>query len=143
MKSSSIARFTPATIATCEAVRWCLIAACRQLPPGRSTNTTAGASPMASRSRAARRPLSHPSLLIGTSWPASPVIWRTASTRAAASAACETTTPLRPLFIIFGEILPELALLRHPLDQALVQPLGRIHPVPAQQIIQRHHFGDH
>src|SRR5205085_10924499 len=142
MKSRSMARFTPATTATPVADFWCTMAACRQLPPGRSTNTTAGAAPMASLRRFASRPVSQPSLLTATSWSPSPVICRTASTRPEASAACDTTTPFSGSLIILGEILAELLLLFHTADQALVQLLGRVDPAPAKQVVQGDHLGN-
>src|ERR1051326_9571252 len=88
---------------------------------------------MADLSRLASIPLSQPSLLSGISGPASPVICRTASTSPSASAAWDTTTPFRGSLIILREVLAELVLLAHALNEAVIQALGRGHSVPAQQ----------
>src|SRR3990172_1348072 len=118
------------------------MAAWRQLPPGRSTNTTAGRAPIASASRWPRTARLHPSLLTGSSAPRSPVISATASTSASASRACDTTIPCNALLIVLGQVFAQLALFRHPLEQSGVERLGGVHPAVAQQMVHRDHFGN-
>src|SRR5882762_9374621 len=90
-KSSSMARLTPVTTAMsappCFAYRAELV---KHEPPGRSTKSTAGPGPTASRSRSPSSAVPQPSLEIGVSTPSMPVIAVTASTMAFATAACET-----------------------------------------------------
>src|SRR5262245_32997413 len=118
------------------------MAACRQLPPGKSTNTTASAPPIACSRRFPSSPLSHPSLLTGTSPPDSPVICFTASTMPDARAAWDSTMPFNSL-IVFGEVFTPFPLLRHAADEPLIQGLGRVDSRVAQQVVHRHDFGDH
>ena len=59
---------------------------------------------------------------------ATPVIVVTASTRACASDAWDTTTPRRGSLIVFGKIFPKFGLLRHSFEQPLIELLCRVDP---------------
>src|SRR6267142_63388 len=142
-KSSSMARLTPVTTAMaappCVAYRAELV---KHEPPGRSTKSTAGPPPAASRSRSPSSAVPQPSLEIGVSAPSMPVIAVTASTIAFATAACDTMTP-RSSLIIFLEVTLHPALLPHAPNQALVARVRRVHTAVAQQVSHRDDFADH
>src|SRR5436190_23184451 len=141
-KSSSIARFTPVTTATSDLPRASRTELVRHDPPGRSTNSTTGWLPIAAVSRAVSAPESQPSLLTETRASSTPVIAATADFSACATAACDTITPRSGSLIVFLEVLLQLAPLRHPLEEALVEVLRRIHAAVAQQVVHRHHLTD-
>src|SRR6185503_19243253 len=107
----------------------------RQDPPGRSTNSTAGCSATAWRKRSPSASLSHPSLLTGTSAPATPVMVETADARACASPECDTMTPRSGSLIVFLEVFLRLPLVAHALDQPVVEGVRRIHAAVAQQVV--------
>src|SRR5216110_1007385 len=142
-KSSSIARFTPVTSAMSDLPLASRMELVKQDPPGRSTNSTAGWPPIAAVSRAVSAPESQPSLLTETRASSTPVIAATADFSACATAAWDTITPRSGSLIVLLEVLLELAPLRHPLEEALVEVLRRIHAAVAQQVVHRHHLTDY
>src|SRR5438552_2826014 len=54
-----------------------------------------------------------------------------------------TITPRSGSLIVLLEVLLELAPLRHPLEEAFVEVLRRIHAAVAQQVVHRHHLTDY
>src|SRR5436309_867980 len=118
-KSSSMARLTPVITATSDLPFASRTALVKHEPPGRSTNRTAGLSPIARARRAARAPESHPSLLTATSASLTPVSAATAGNSACATAACETITPRVGSLIVFLEILQHFPALGHAVEQPL------------------------
>src|SRR5881628_3296062 len=138
-----MARFTPVTTATSALPRASRTELVRHEPPGRSTNSTAGRAPIAAVSRAARAPESQPSFDTGTSASPTPVMTFTAATNAWATAEWETITPLNGSLIIFLEVFLQLAPLRHPLEQPLVEGPCRVDAAVAQQMVHRHDLADH
>src|SRR4029077_1406605 len=142
-KSSSIARFTPVTTATSDLPRASRTALVRHEPPGRSTNSTAGLVPIACVRRSASAPVSQPSFDTGMSASFTPVIAATAASSACATAACDTITPRRGSLIVLLEIFLQLAALRHPLEQTVVERAGRIHAAVAEQVVHRDDLADH
>src|SRR6185503_12392977 len=105
-----------------------------QDPPGKSTNSTAGPSPTASRRRSASCSVPQPSLDTAVRALSMPVMARTATTNASATAAWETMMP-RSSLIVFLEVLLRVALLPHAFDQTLVERGGRVDAAVAQQMI--------
>src|SRR3972149_10808424 len=128
-----MARLTPATTAMSPGT---------PPPPAEPPTPRAGRPPTPPPSRWPRPARLHPSLLTGSSAPRSPVISATASTSASASRACDTTIPCNALLIVLGQVLAQLALFRHPLEQSGVERLGGVHPAVAQQMVHRDHFGN-
>src|SRR5882757_5299455 len=115
----------------------------KQEPPGRSTNSTAGPSPTAARSRSVRSSVPQPSFETGVRTSSSPVIVLTAVTRASATAAWETITPRSGvLLIVFLEIVLHLALVAHTPDEPLVEGGRGVHAGVAQQVIHRDDFAN-
>src|SRR5213592_591155 len=138
-----MARLTPVITATSEFPFASRTALVRHEPPGRSTNRTAGLSPIARARRAARAPESHPSLLTATSASLTPVIAATADNSACATAACETITPRVGSLIVFLEILQHFAALGHAVEQPLVELPRGVDAAVAQQMVHRHDLADH
>src|SRR6185437_6675545 len=140
-KSRSMARFTPVTTAMprpwSRAIR---TAPARHEPPGRSTKTTAGPSPMASPMRAFSDPPSHPPLVTGTSAPATPEMVSVAPTSDCASPAWETTTPRRVLLIVFLEIRADVPALPHCAHEPVVEFLGGVYAAISQEVVHGHHL---
>src|SRR2546428_534221 len=102
--------------------------------------STAGESPTASASMRNSASRSQPSLLTGTKASLTPVMFSTAAISALATAAWETITARSGLLIVPLQVLLQLPRLSHALEQALVEPLGRVHAAVAQQVIHRHHL---
>src|SRR5438094_8038748 len=105
--------------------------------------STAGESLTASASMRNSASRSQPSLLTGTKASLTPVMFSTAAISALATAAWETITPRSGLLIVPLQVLLKLPRLSHALEQALVEPLGRVHAAVAQQVMHRHHLADY
>src|ERR687887_1289610 len=114
----------------------------KQEPPGRSTNSTAGPLPTASRSRSPSASVPHPSFETGVSAPSIPVIAMTAVASACATAAWDTITPCSSL-IIFFEVRLHPAFFAHAANEPLVERIRRIHAAVTQQMIHGDDFADH
>src|SRR2546427_232024 len=93
--------------------------------------------------RSESAPESQPSLLPGMRASSTPVIVPTADLSACATAACDTITPRNGSLIVLLQVLLQLAPLRHPLDQSLVEALRRIDAAVTLQVVHRHHLADH
>src|ERR1051325_2989211 len=110
-------------------------------PPRKPTQRHAGPCPTASRNRSPSASVPQPSFETGVSTPSMPVIAVTAATSACATAACDTMTP-RSSLIVFLEVLLRPALVAHPANQPLVEPVGGSDAAVAEEMVRGDPFAD-